>query len=172
MVVRNVDNNELEIYDPKDFSLITRHGVSPFRGQFINKDGHAGSRNRDILESERILRTFFNEWADDSLLSRFLKELHDNRPRYYRKSVTAMASLMTDYDKAAAHRLLEMFAEAKVYNANVMREMAARQADRMEAQPERRPVVTDAAVRSADFTPEQRPISEYDDIINGEEEEK
>lgn len=169
MVVRNVDNDELEIYDPKDFSLIARHRISPFRGQFINKDGHASSRNRDILESERILRTFFNEWADDSLLSRFLKELHDNRPRYYRKSVTAMASLMTDYDKTTAHGLLKMFAESKVYNANVMREMATRLADRMETQPKKSPAVAGAPLCGADFTPAQRPISEYDDIINGEE---
>ena len=169
MVVRNVDNNELEIYDPKDFSLITRHKVSPFRGQYINKDGHAGSRNRDILESEQILRTFFNEWADDSLLSRFLKELHDNRPRYYRKSVTVLASLLTDYDKTTALGLLEKFAESKVYNANVMREMAAQSADRMEAQPERKPAAVGVRPHGNDFTPAQRSISEYDDIINGEE---
>ena len=40
-----------------------------------------------------------------------------------------MASLLTDYDKTTAHTLLEMFAETKVYNANVMREMEAKPAE-------------------------------------------
>lgn len=169
LVVRNVDSDELEIYDPGDFSLIARHKVSPFRGKYINKDEHASSRSRDILESERILHAFFDEWSDDSLLSRFLKELHDNRPRYYRKSVTSMASLLTDYDKTTAHALLGMFAESKVYNANVMREMAAKVADRMEGQPKSKPAVADASSHSADLTPERRSISRYEDIINGED---
>ena len=33
LVVRNVDLNELEIYDQKDFSLITRHDISPPQGK-------------------------------------------------------------------------------------------------------------------------------------------
>ena len=159
----------MEIYDPKDFGLIARHKISPFRGKYINKDEHASSRSRDILESEQVLHTFFNEWADDSLLSRFLKELHDNRPRYYRKSVTSMASLLTDYDKTTAHTLLEMFAESKVYNANVMREMALQLADRMENQPKSKPVAMDAASHSADLTPEKRSINTYGAIIDGKE---
>ena len=169
LVIKNVDSNELEIYDPKDFGLIARHKISPFRGKYINKDEHASNRSRDILESEQVLHTFFNEWADDSLLSRFLKELHDNRPRYYRKSVTSMASLLTDYDKTTAHTLLEMFAESKVYNANVMREMALQLADRMENQPKSKPVATDAASHSADLTPEKRSINTYGAIIDGKE---
>ena len=169
LVIKNVDSNELEIYDPKDFCLIARHKISPFRGKYINKDEHASSRSRDILESEQVLHTFFNEWADDSLLSRFLKELHDNRPRYSRKSVTSMASLLTDYDKTTAHTLLEMFAESKVYNANVMREMALQLADRMENQPKSKPVAANAASHSADLTPEKRSIDTYGAIIDGKE---
>ena len=169
LVVKNVDSNESEIYEPKDFGLIARHKISPFRGKYINKDEHAGSRSRDILESEQILHTFFNEWTDDSLLSCFLKGLHDNRPRYYRKSVTSMASLLTDYDKTTAHTLLEMFAESKVYNANVMREMALQLADRMGNQPKSKPVATDAASHIADLAPEKRSVGTYGAIINGEE---
>ena len=43
LVIKNVDSNELEIYDPKDFGLIARHKISPFRGKYINKDEHASS---------------------------------------------------------------------------------------------------------------------------------
>ena len=80
-----------------------------------------------------------------------------------------MASLLTDYDRTTAHTLLEMFAESKVYNANVMREMATKVADRMENQPKSKPVVADVATHIADFAPEQRPIGTYGAIINGEE---
>lgn len=170
LVVRNVDSNELEIYDPKDFSLITRHQINPLRGRYITKEGHASNRSRDILESEQILRSFFNEWSEESLLSRFLTALKNNRPRYYRKSITAMAALLTDYDKSTAHALLEMFAESGVYNANVMKEVAGQLADRMEGQPEVKAV--NIGLCSADITPEKRSISEYTDIINNHKEDK
>ena len=170
LVVKNVDNNELEIYDPKDFSLITRHQISLLRGRYITKEGHASNRCRDILESEQILRTFFNEWSEDSLLSRFLTALKNDRPRYYRKSVTSMAALLTDYDKATAHTLLEMFAESKIYNANVMKEVAGQLADRMENLPKARPVNTELS--SADITPEKRSINEYKDIIDKKKEDQ
>ena len=170
LVVKIVDSNELEIYDPKDFSLITRHQISLLRGRYITKEGHASNRCRDILESEQILRTFFNEWDDDSLLSRFLKALKNDRPRYYRKSITSMAALLTDYDKATAHALLEMFAESKVYNANTMKEIASQLADRMENLPKARPI--NIGLSSADITPEKRSISEYKDIIGKDGEDK
>lgn len=169
LVSRNMDDNELEIYASKDFSLIARHKICPFRGKYIGKDGHANSRSRDILESERILREHLNEWVEDSLLSRFLKALHEDRPRYYRKSVTALASLLTDYDKTAARTLLETFAESKVYNANVMKDIALQQADRMGHLSERRSVAADRMPGGKDFEPDRRSIREYDDIINGKE---
>ena len=116
------------------------------------------------------MRTFFNEWDDASLLSRFLKALKNDRPRYYRKSITSMAALLTDYDKATAHALLEMFAESKVYNANTMKEIASQLADRMENLPKARPI--NIGLSSADITPEKRSISEYKDIIGKDGEDK
>lgn len=169
-MVKDVDNNELEIYDPKDFSLITRHQISLLRGRYITKEGHASNRSRDILESEQILRTFFNEWDDNSLLSRFLTALKNDRPRYYRKSITSMAALLTDYDKTTAHTLLEMFAESKVYNANAMKEIASQLADRMENLPKAKPI--NIGLSAVDITPEKRSIDVYKDIIGKDEEDK
>ena len=166
LVVKNVDNNELEIYD-KGFALITRHQISPLKGRYITKEGHASNKSRDILESEKILRTFFNEWADDTILSKFLTALHRDRPRYYSKSIKGLAALLTDYDKDTAHALLEMFAEAKMYNVNTMKDAARQLADRMENQPKPKPV--NVGLSSADITPQKRSISEYGAIINKEE---
>lgn len=167
MVVKNVDLNEIEIYDPKDFSLITRHKICPFRGKYITKEGHASNKNRDILESEKTLRTFFGQWDDDSLLSRFLASIRENRPRYYPKTVKSMASLFTDYDKSTALRLLEQYAERKVYNANNMADIARTMADRMAADPKPTKVVISSGLDEKDITPQKRNVSEYDEIING-----
>ena len=168
LVVRNVDLNELEIYDQKDFSLITRHDISPLKGKYISKEGHASSKSRDILESERILREFFGEWDENTLLSQFLDSLRTDRPRYYSKNVTAMASILTDYDKDSAHTLLEMYSEMKVYNANTMKEIARDLADRMLAQPKVTPIANLSSVLSSqDIMPEKRSMSEYADIIEG-----
>ncbi len=171
LVVRNVDLNELEIYDQKDFSLITRHDISPLKGKYISKEGHASSKSRDILESERILREFFGEWDENTLLSQFLDSLRTDRPRYYSKNVTAMASTLTDYDKDSAHTLLEMYSEMKVYNANTMKEIARDLADRMLAQPKVTPIANlSSGLSSQDIMPEKRSMSEYADIIEGRDE--
>lgn len=168
LVVRNVDLNELEIYEPGTFSLITRHEISPLKGKYITKEGHASNKSRDILESERILREFFGEWDEGSLLSTFLDRLLTDRPRYYSKNVTAMASLLTDYDRDSAHTLLEMYSEMEVYNAGKMKEIAVSLADRMEAQPKTTPVTTlSSGLSGKDITPEKRPMSEYAHIIEG-----
>jgi uncharacterized protein YciW len=81
-----------------------------------------------------------------------------------------MAALLTDYDKATAHTLLEMFAESKVYNANSMKEIAGQLADRMENLPKARPI--NIGLSAADITPEKRSINEYKDIIGKDEEDK
>jgi len=167
MVVKNVDLDELEIYDPTDFSLITRHKISPFKGKYITKDGHASSKSRDILESEQTLRTFFGQWADDEVLSRFLSSIKEDRPRYYPKTVKAMAALLTDYDKVTALRLLEQYAERKVYNANDMRDITETMADRMAAEPKPTKMVLSSGLDAKDITPEKRNVEEYEDIING-----
>lgn len=167
MVVKNVDLDELEIYDPKDFALITRHKISPFKGKYITKDGHASSKSRDILESEQTLRTFFGQWANDDLLSRFLASIKEDRPRYYPKTVKAMAALLTDYDKKTALHLLEQYTERKVYNANDMEDIARTLADRMSAEPKPAKVVMSSGLDAKDITPEKRQVSEYAEIING-----
>ena len=167
LVVRNVDLDELEIYDPADFSLIARHKVCRFKGKYITKEGHASSKSRDVLESEKILRDFFGEWKEDSLLSVYLSELRKDRPRYYPKTIKSMAALLTDYEKATAHTLLEMYSEMKVYNANEMADMARGLADRMEAQSKPKQVAVSSGIDERDITPDRRSISEYSDIIEG-----
>ena len=167
MVVKNVDLDELEIYDPNGFTLITRHKICPFKGKYITKEGHASSKSRDLLESEQTLRTFFEQWDDDSLLSRFLASIREDRPRYYPKTVKSMASLLTDYEKVTANRLLEYYASRKVYNANDMADIARTIADRMVAEQKPTRVVISSRLDARDITPEKRQVSEYEDIING-----
>ena len=102
IVVKNMDLNELEIYAPKDFALITRHDICPLKGKHISKVGHARSRSHDLLESEKHLRTFFGQWTDDSVLTVFLAAIRKDRPRYYPKTVLAMDRIFTRMDKTLA----------------------------------------------------------------------
>ena len=78
-----------------------------------------------------------------------------------------MAVLLTDYDKATANTLLEMFDEARIYNVNTMKEAASLLANRMDNQP--KPRVINIGLSNTDITPQKRSISEYGDIINKED---
>ena len=87
LVIRNVDTNELEIYEPEDFSLITRHSICPLKGKYISKEGHMANKSRDMIEDEKILREYLETWDDESILSQFLIRLKKDRPRYYKSTL-------------------------------------------------------------------------------------
>ena len=163
LVFKNGDTNELEIYDEK-YELVTTHSISLLKGMHISKEGHATSKNRDILEAEKILRDHLSAWDEQSPLSRFLALLKADRPRYYRKSVMKMSSVLTDYDTQTAQTLLDIYLEHKVYNANRMEEIAKDMCNRME-NAERKPVVIPLDIRREDITPEKRSIDVYRTII-------
>ena len=168
LVVKNIDLNELEIYDPKDFALITRHDISPLKGKHISKEGHASSRSRELLESEKHLRTFFGQWADDSVLSVFLAAIRKDRPRYYPKTVLAMDHIFTRMDKPIAEKVLRECLQRKMYNANRMAEAADLAQKETGALPSKTvPPALPNGLNQEDITPHKRPLSDYDDIIDG-----
>lgn len=163
LLLRNADTCELEIYD-MDGILITTHRISSQKGVHISKEGHATSLNRDILESEKILREHLNEWDENSQLSQFLGALKTDRPRYYRKVVMKMSSLLTDYDVTTAKALLEIYAEQKVYNPGKMEEIAKDLCDRME-NTECQTMAVPVNIDRKDITPEYRSIDTYKSYI-------
>ena len=168
LVIKNVDLNELEIYDPKDFSLITRHTISSLRGMHITKEGHATGRSRELLESEKHLRTFFGQWADDSVLSTLLAAIQKDRPRYYPKTVLAMDHIFTRMDKLVAEKVLRNCLRHKVYNANKMANIADRAQKEAGSIPSRQtPPALPNGLNQEDITPPKRPLSDYGDIIDG-----
>ncbi|MCF0195454.1 MAG: IS21 family transposase [Bacteroidaceae bacterium] len=163
LVLRNEDADELGIYN-LELELITTHRISPLKGKHISKEGHVMSQSRDVLEAENLLREHLSAWDDQSLLSRFLSALKTDRPRYYRKSVMKMSSILTDYDTLTARALLEIYAEHKVYNANRMEEIAKDMCNRME-NTGRKTIVVPLSVKREDITPEKRSIEAYRLII-------
>ena len=172
LVTVDVDSNELSILDPADYGLITKHVISPLKGKYISKEGHSTSCSREILESEKILREYFNQWEDSSPLSTLLTTIRKDRPRYYSKTVQAMASLLTDYDIASARTLVDLYNEHKIYNAAKMKEVATDLANRMDTEVKSRTkaIVMSNGLNSCDVMPEKRSVSEYKSIINGKEE--
>lgn len=171
LVTLDVDRNELEIRDPADGGLIAKHSVSPLRGKLIAKDGHATTRSRDILESEKTLREFFEQWEETAPLSILLDSIKKDRPRYYSKTVVAMAALLTDYDRDTANTLVQLFTEQHIYNASVMVEVAGKLADRMESESGKQKKVPalGSNMNSGDITPEKRSVNAYKSIIDAEE---
>ena len=146
--------------------------ISPLKGKYISKEGHSTSCSREILESEKILREYVNQWEDSSPLSTLLTAIRKDRPRYYSKTVQAMASLLTDYDIASARTLVDLYNEHKIYNAAKMKEVATDLANRMDTEVKSRTkaIVMSNGLNSCDVMPEKRSVSEYKSIINGKEE--
>ena len=122
---KDLDANHLAIYDEDCNTLITRHEISPLKGMHITMEGHRRtSKQRDMLESEKILHEYLGQWGEDCMLSKFLAELKYDRPRYYAKSVKAMASFLTNHNKDSALALVELYSDQQLYNAAKMEEIA------------------------------------------------
>lgn len=64
-----MDANQLAIYDEDSNTLITRHEISPLKGMHITMEGHATVKQRDMLESEKILHEYLGQWGEDCMLS-------------------------------------------------------------------------------------------------------
>lgn len=165
LVSKDPDTNQLTIYDEENNALITQHEISPLKGMHITMEGHATVKQRDMLESEKTLHEYLEQWNDDSPLAKFLAELKRDRPRYYAKSVKAMASLLTNYNKETACALVEIYAERKVYNAATMEEIAKNLCSRKTDSAERTIKVALTGICKQDITPEKRPMKEYEQII-------
>lgn len=169
LVANNVDGNKLEIYDEADYTLLAEHDICQLKGMHISKEGHTTSQHRDILESEKILRDHLGQWEDGTPLLLLLAQIRENRPRYYRKSVVKMASVLTDYDRSTSATLVDIYLEKKVYNADKMEEIAKSLCNRIEDdKPRPKLQVVSINLSSADIMPEKRKMEEYMDIINGD----
>ena len=165
LVSKDLDANRLAIYDEESNTLITRHEISPLKGMHITMEGHATVKQRDMLESEKTLHEYLGQWGEDSMLAKFLAELKHDRPRYYSKSLKAMASFLTNYNKDTAVALVELYAEQKVYNAAKMEEIAKDLCNRKSDSAERTIKVVTTGLSKQDITPEKRSVKEYEQII-------
>ncbi len=168
LVRRNMDLDELDIYNLDGNTLITRHAICHERGKRVSKEGHVTRVSRDILESEKVLHEHLGQWSEDDGLSIFLADMRRDRPRYYRKAVMAMASLLTDFDKDTSEALLDIYREQKVYNPNTMTDIARNLCNRMENPRPKMTVAIDNTatnLTAGDVTPRKRSMSVYDGII-------
>ena len=165
LVSKDLDANQLAIYDEDSNTLITRHEISPLKGMHITMEGHATVKQRDMLESEKILHEYLVQWGEDCMLSKFLAELKYDRPRYYAKSVKAMASFLTNYNKDSALALVELYSEQKVYNAAKMEEIATGLCNRETDSAEPTIKVVPHGLNKQDITPEKRSVKDYEQII-------
>ena len=162
-----MDSNKLYIYHELTGDLITDYTVSPLKGQFFTKDGFANRGvSRSVKEMEEILRNHLGP-QEGLMLASYLNSLNDLRPRYYLSNVTAMASLLTEYDRTTAVKLLHIFIEKKVNTGSKMKEIAhtlySREAEEPEANT--RSVTMGPRYNNPDLTPERSDMSTYANII-------
>jgi transposase len=169
LLTLNADDNMFTISDMETGDQLVTYEVCQLKGQHKTQKGIITRKSNDELESEKILREHLGQWNEDSTLSVYLRRLKENRPRYYRKSVVKMASLLTDYDKDTATALVEIYNEKGVMNANEMEDIAKDLCNRMESESAPKAHPCPQGLEQKDITPEKRSVTDYLDIINGKE---
>jgi transposase len=166
LVVVNYDAMKISFYDAEKSNLIIEHDLCELRGQYINKKDVTSRASASTITAEKQLYKHVEEEGKD-ILTEFLAALKDNRPRYYRKSVIKMVSILLAQDKACAVALLKIFTEKREYNANAMEAIANAYACNSEstiATPTNSICLKQSAY--ANIVPEKRPITSYSKIID------
>jgi hypothetical protein len=166
-VVVDNDAKKIFFYDLEKSDLIIEHDLCDLKGQYISKKDVTSRTSRSAITAEKQLFNHVGEDGKDTLTD-FLKSLKEDRPRYYRKSVMKMVSILLVQDRAHAVMLLKLFSDNKVYNANKMEEIANTNASNSTSQATSVGTNTTQIKQSAykGIVPEKRSITSYANIIN------
>lgn len=165
LLVRDAETDELKFYKQDGVTLvISHHECREATGQHITLSGHRSTKGRDIREAEQTLCDHLGQEPKDSPLSSLLSAINEDRPRYYRKVVMDMASLLTGYSRQEAVALVDVFLKKKVYNPSVMKQIAEGKYNRTKM-PEPKVTITAQMWDIVELEPARRSISDYDAII-------
>ena len=110
--------NQIEVYDTSTGEFIISYIISAIKGKYIEKPDIKMQDRRDVsTEQERLMKRFEHDEERQRRLSRYIKAIEEERPRYYNASVRILDSLFAQLPDTVARQLLDTLTANRTANA-------------------------------------------------------
>ncbi|MEN8251186.1 MAG: IS21 family transposase [Bacteroidota bacterium] len=113
-------NDQLNIFDADNESLIATHMISILKGKLIRNNDHLRDKQSSMKDKEQRLVSMLGK---DTQCTTYLHAIHSDKPRYYHDHLREILKILQSYDvsvvKVAMHKCLSL----GVLNAYDLRKM-------------------------------------------------
>ncbi len=154
-------NDQLNIFDHKQESLIATHTISVLRGRLIRNNDHLRDKQSSLREKEQRLISML---GNDTQCTTYLHAIHSDKPRYYHDHLREILKILQSNEvplvKVAMHKCLSM----GILNAYDLRNMIEQMSAKTESDYEKLDQ-KDMKVPKADIQPIKSDINTYQFIM-------
>lgn len=116
-----VEDNILTIQDAQGRETIACHPISQLKGKTIRNNDHLRDKKSSLEDKEKEVLA---KLEDDPKCTKYLEQLHQDKPRYYHDHLRVLLKLLTKVSpeqlQVAIHKCLEL----GIYNANEVTQIA------------------------------------------------
>lgn len=169
LVVKNAEDDELEIYSEDTFDLIVRYPICAEKNRLVRYPDPRETPSKTVLKAESDLRSTMScLWTEDET-GRYLKALHDRNPRYYRQALSAavhsvnLCITLGGKEDGRLAKLAAYMLEAEAFNPQRLADYLST----LPKSPAKPPLGTTlpGGLSDKDVTPATRPLSEYEQYL-------
>lgn len=163
LVVANEADLQIEIYGESDCRLIATHDIVTDRKGtvVVNPEHQKRPQSKTLLQAEVELTNMLLRFSDEHCVQRYLDNIYNAGPRYYRKAVIGILHILKkENDVVTLENTIQAAQEQPIVNPNDLQDYL----DNIEYGCGERPqcdVSLPEGITKEDITPATRSISEY-----------
>ena len=158
-----VIDDKLNIYSKDTGKTIATHTLCSHKGNLIRNASHQRSRGVPYSEIEDPIKEFFD---DSPTINHYLRELYNNKRRYYRDSLDVLNKNLSKYPKETLSEALMFCSKEGIYNTNTMIEITqslAKSKGIIEPSPDLGNM--DTPIQKYNIQPEKTDMNTYNNIF-------
>ena len=172
-VVMNEADQQIEIYEDKEYKLIARHDVVTDRkgATVIDPEHHKRQPSKAQLLAEIKLRNLMISCSDEHCTNRYLERVRNAGSRYYPKAVKGILHQLRkiESDPMVLENVIQAAQEIPILNPNELGEYIDEWSMGGEEPPANN-ITLPGGLTAQDVTPSQRKASDYDKYFGNNDE--
>ena len=169
----NEADQQIEIYEDKDYKLIARHDVVTDRkgATVIDPEHHKRQPSKAQLLAEIKLRNLMISCSDEHCTNRYLERVRNAGSRYYPKAVKGILHQLRkiESDPMVLENVIQAAQEIPILNPNELGEYIDEWSMGGEEPPANN-ITLPGGLTAQDVTPSQRKASDYDKYFGNNDE--
>lgn len=121
LVYAHLQEDILHLFDKETGKTLAVHPLAPGKGKLVRNTSHLRDRTASLEELEEKIK---NALQSGNLIDDYLRQLHQNKSRYYRDNLTYIGKHHGSFSTAVMHEAFSVCLEKGIYNATILIEVA------------------------------------------------